>query len=590
MRFVGFIGPSYTLQSVNVDCQRSVNLYPEVDEMNTGNEGEVASLVSTPGLNPLCTLPTAPVRGIYTDSQDQLWAVGGNVLYKVFSDWSASIVGTLNTSAGPVNFSDNGYEVVCVDGPYGYSWTINLSVNELPGSYTSTVTAGGTTTLTVNSKFQQYFTGSTSQIVVLPDVTTLAYGQGFNIVNLSSGGGITVTTSGNDTIEVVESNTQLTVTCVNTGGGSGTASWSWANPSAIASNTFGQITDPNFLGATHAAFMDGYLIFNKPDSQQWFLSPLNAVTPFNNGSSGPMVASAEAQPEDLVGHIELQEYVYLFSGKHIEIWCDSGANTFPFQRVQGAVIEIGCAAAYSIAKLQNTVYWLGQDQSGRGVVYSAQGMQPQRISTHAIESVIEGLGDLSSARAWVYSQAGHSFYCLNLPGATTTWVFDASTTLWHERAYLADGTYSRHLVDCHAFAFNTNVGGDYSSGNLYALDQTYFSDNGNPLCRERAAPHISKDMKRIFHSRFQLDVEAGVGVDGGGQGAVPQAVLQWSDDYGHSWSNEHWTSFGPIGARRTRALWRRLGQSRDRVYRVRITDPVKVTLLGAQIDITEGAN
>lgn len=687
MRFPGFIGPSYTLQSVDVDCQRCMNLYPEMDELGTGTEGEVASLVSTPGLRLLATLPTGPFRGNYTDSSGQLWAVGGNVLYQVSSYWTYSQVGTLNTNSGPVSFSDNGIEGVLVDGPYGYSWTLGLSSVFLPAGYASTATAAGITTLTVGSDYQEYFNGSSSQIVTLPVAATMAEGSGFNIVNLSSGpvivqtsGGnspasyvvttnssgtttltvtsapqqyftgalaqtlvlpvaatlatnqaftiinlstsaITVNTSGGitlqllqpnsqlvatcttpaggtglaswtgvssinpDTVQLMTQNTQLTLTCENPAGGTGLASWSWVYTTGIQTNTFGQITDPNFLGATQVSFMDGYLIFNKPNSQQYFLSPLNSVTPF----SGLDVASAEADPDNLLGHVATQENLYLFSSKHMEIWYDSGNEDFPFTRVQGAVSGIGCAAAFSIGKIENTIFWLGQDKNGRGSVYSAQGLVPSRISTFAIEEVIQGLGDLSSARAWTYQQAGHQFYCLNLPGATSTWVFDAITGLWHERSYFSAGQYSRHLADCHAYAYNTNVVGDYSNGNLYALDPTVFTDNGSPVIRERTSPHISKDTERLFHSRFIIDMERGVGLSGTGQGTNPQAMLQWSNDAGHSWSNEHWRSVGAIGSRVPRVIWNRLGHARNRVYRVKISDPVKVTLLGAEIDIDEGA-
>lgn len=475
MRFKGFIGPSYTLQSVNVDCQRCINLYPEMDEVGSAHEGEVASLVSTPGLRLLLALPTMPVRGIFCDSKKVLWAVGGNTLYQI-NNWVPTAAGTLLTSIGPVSFNDNGFQVVVVDGPYGYSWTINTI------------------------------------------------------------------------------------------------------------NTFARITDANFLGATQVSFLDGYLIFNEPNTQQFYITPLNAVTPLN----GLDVDSAEAHPDNLIGHIALQENLYLFSERHMEVWYDSGAASFPLQRIQGSVIEIGCAAAFTIANNQTSVFWLGRDLNGQGTVYSAQGLQPQRISTFAIENEIRALGDISDARAWIYQQAGHCFYCLNLSRSNTTWVYDTVTSLWHERTFLSNGLYQRHLADCHAFALDTNVVGDYASGNIYALDPTYLTDNGSPIRRERASPHLSHDLNRITHSRFWLDIEAGVGIDGSGQGKTPQVMLAWSNDSGHSWSNEHWTSVGPIGARKTRAIWRRLGAARDRVYRVQITDPIKVTLLGAEIEITEG--
>ena len=83
-------------------------------------------------------------------------------------------------------------------------------------------------------------------------------------------------------------------------------------------------------------------------------------------------------------------------------------------------------------------------------------------------------------------------------------------------------------------------------------------------------------------------MEAGVGLDGSGQGSAPKAILQWSNDWGHTWSNEHWARVGEIGSRFTRLIWRRLGNSRDRIYRVRIVDPVRVTLLGSEIDLEQG--
>ena len=68
----------------------------------------------------------------------------------------------------------------------------------------------------------------------------------------------------------------------------------------------------------------------------------------------------------------------------------------------------------------------------------------------------------------------------------------------------------------------------------------------------------------------------------------PQAMLEWSDDGGHTWSNEHWVSIGKIGEYKNRAIWRRLGRSRERIFRVTITDPVKRVIIGAHLDATAG--
>jgi hypothetical protein len=75
-------------------------------------------------------------------------------------------------------------------------------------------------------------------------------------------------------------------------------------------------------------------------------------------------------------------------------------------------------------------------------------------------------------------------------------------------------------------------------------------------------------------------------------GYTPQVMLRWSDDGGHTWSNEHWVSMGRICTYGTRAIWRRLGMTqklRDRVYEVSGTDPVKIDIVGAEL-IISGTN
>lgn len=479
MRYAGFIGPSYTLQSVNVDCQRTVNLFPEINALGTGKSREVASLVPTPGLRLLLTLPASPVRGLWRSSVDApyaLYAVGGNKLYGISSSWVATELGSLNSSTGPVSMADNGEHLVVVDGQYGYAYTFD-------------------------------------------------------------------------------------------------------------STTFAGITDPDFLGADQVAYLDGYFIFNRINSGQFFFSGLNGIT-----FDALDIGTAEGSPDNLVGIITSHQNVHLFGTQSIEVYYDSGDVDDPFQRIQGAVVDVGCSAAFTIARLANAVYFMGGDENGSGVIYRLNGYQAERISTSAIESVIRGLDQttIGDARAWTYQQGGHAFYCLNLPGYDSTFVYDATTNMWHERTYTGLWGLERHRAECHASAFSTNVVGDYDNGNIYALDPETLTDNGTSITRDRISPHLSEDEVRIFHNSFMLDMETGVGT-ATGQGLDPQVMLRYSDDHGHTWSNERWKSAGAQGKRKTRVKFNRLGASRDRVYWIRITDPVKVVLVGAELETSKGA-
>lgn len=99
----------------------------------------------------------------------------------------------------------------------------NISANSVNHGYTTTATAAGTTTLTVASTNLQYFTGSTTQTVVLPVTSTLVLGQRFVIENNSTGL-VTVQSSGANNILIMGANTAATYTCILT---SGTTAASW---------------------------------------------------------------------------------------------------------------------------------------------------------------------------------------------------------------------------------------------------------------------------------------------------------------------------------------------------------------------------
>ena len=351
-----------------------------------------------------------------------------------------------------------------------------------------------------------------------------------------------------------------------------------------STNVFAAITDPDFPGAGTVGFLDGYFVFNEPNSQRiWVTSLLDGT------SIDPLdFASAEGSPDGVVAIIVDHREVWVYGTNSVEVWYDSGEADFPLTRVQGAFNEIGCAAAYSVAKLDNGLFWLGSDARGRGIVYRANGYTGTRISTHAIEWQIQQYGDLSDAIGYTYQQDGHAFYVLVFPSANATWVYDVATQAWHERAGWVDGAFTRHRGNCQMSFGDEIVIGDYENGNLYAFDLNVYADNGAVqrwLRSWRALPTGADNMFRTTHHTLQLECETGVGLNSG-QGENPQVMLRWSDDGGHTWSSEHWRSMGRIGAHGYRTIWRRLGMTmkiRDRVYEVSGTDPVRIFITAAEL-------
>ena len=364
-------------------------------------------------------------------------------------------------------------------------------------------------------------------------------------------------------------------------------------PSYVYNSTtlaFGQITDPDFPGALTVSYLDGYFVFIEPSSQRVWVTALNDPT-----SIDPLdFASAEGDPDNLISSIVDHSEVWLFGTNSVEVWYNSGNADFPLQRIQGAFNEIGCAATFSVAKLDNGLFWLGQDSRGKGVVYRANGYTGQRISTHAVEWQIQQYANIADAVAYTYQQDGHSFYVLNFPSANVTWVYDVATQAWHERAGWQNGQFTRHRGNSQTFFGNFVTVGDYQNGNVYAFDMEKYTDHDRIqkwLRSWRALPTGQNNMRRTAQHSLQLDCESGVGLVTG-QGSDPQVMMRWSDDGGHTWSNEHWASMGKIGEYFRRVFWRRLGMTqklRDRVYEVSGTDPVKLTIVGAEL-LLDGTN
>lgn len=525
------LGSSYVIRSVNAADNRMVNLYPEV--IAEGGK-EPAYLQRCPGYTLKAAIGEGPIRGLYALG-DYLYVVSGNGFYAVNS---------------------------------AFTFTAYLTLED-----------GGLMLLEDGGDIE------------LEAYTEIGYVSGTGPVSMADNG------------------TQIFIA---------------ANPDGYIYNTntdtFAQITDPDFPGAVTVGYLDGYFVFNEPNSQRVWVTAL-----LDGTSVDPLdFASAEGSPDGLVSLIIDHREAWLFGTNSVEVWYNSGEADFPLSRIQGAYNEIGCIAPYSVAKMDNSVFWLGADARGQGIVYRAQGYQGVRVSTHAVEYAIQQYGNLADATGYTYQQDGHTFYVLNFTDADTTWVYDAATGAWHERAAYRNGDFKRHRGNNHARFNNQALIGDFENANIYAFSLDVFSDNGATqkwLRSWRALPTGTNNLKRSTHHSLQIDCETGVGLPGYGledfdylgaqtnaiidtennvniilngdaptTGAVPQMMMRWSDDGGHTYTEVRSASMGRIGRYGTRTIFRRLGMTtklRDRVYEISGTDPVKVAIMGAELTISE---
>jgi hypothetical protein len=464
MPVIDFLDGDYTAWSSYAAAQETVNLYLEMMPDNKTPK----ALRGTPGTVEFADLGAQPVRGMHVveKASSLMYAVAGNKLYSITTAGVATERGTLNTTAGRVSISDNGAQVMVVDGTNGYTYT-------------------------------------------------------------------------------------------------------------IATTTFAQIVDADFPTADVCLFLDGYSIVNKANTGSFQISSAYDSTAW----AALDIKTAEGDPDNLVTIAKRNRQLFAIGSISTEVFYHSGASTFPFDRVNGLIIDAGCQARWSVATLNNTLAWLGRDSKGGGAVIRLDGYTPSRMSTPALEDEIASYGDISDAFAYTYHRSGHIFYVLTFPTVRKTWVYDAVTNRWAKRQTYNCG--GRHLSNSHVYFNGKHYVGDYRNGKIYELSESTYTDDGEPIERWRTGSYIAPDNKPLAHSKFEMEFEAGVG---NADAPDPQAMLSWSDDGGKTWSNEVQTSIGAQGQYGQRAEWGPLGSAVQRLYKVKVSDPVKVAMIRAIVN------
>lgn len=321
-------------------------------------------------------------------------------------------------------------------------------------------------------------------------------------------------------------------------------------------------TASNFFPTDSVASLDGYLICNRSDTGQVFCSGIRSRT-FN----GLDFSEAEKAPDDVVCVLASGEYLFIFGETTTEVWYNAAnAVGFPFSRVPGSTIEQGCAAVSSACQIDGVVFWL----TANGTVWMAQGMSPSRVSDDQIEAEIKARkADWASARAFCYTDEGHTFYHLTVGDLTV--VYDLATGMWHQR-----GNYSRGsaLARCHAFAWGRHwIGTD--DGRICEMALDLYDDAGEPLIAQAVSMPLHAQRDYLAIGSAQIEMDTGLSP----LGAEYSVLMEVSGDGGATWGVPRSASVGATGDYRRRIIWRKLGARRDWRMRFTISDPFRRAIL-----------
>lgn len=471
------------------------------------------------------------------DLTEALYVVSGSVLYSVASDKTVTELGPVEGDLrARVDIAANTDSICVIVEPRGYYFDGTIKT----GTHTA---AGNNATV---------LTDSAASFV--EDALI-----GYRVANTTDG-----------SAGIIVDNDQTTVTVERLTGGTDN---DWDTSDAYRITGFGELVDDDFTsrGAGDVEFLDDFLLFREPNSGRIFGADYGTVTDFN----ALQYAIADTHPDNLVGLLSIHRLLIAFGERSGELWENTGAAGFPFERVINGTFNEGCLNGATVAEQDNAAYWVADDYTVRRL----EGVTPVRVSQHAVEQWLTTV-TVASLRAWSYEQDGHFFY--GLAANEGTWVMDVTTGEWHERQTYGKSTWLPQEME--QFTGKELVG-DSDSNKIGYLDFDTYLDWTDVQRMEWTYQPVFADGQRAFHDRLEIVLETGV-ADTGDE--APQIMLQYSDDGGVTWESLPDREFGLLGERLTRCIWHNLGSSRQRVYKCAVTDQARVAITNTLLEVRGG--
>ncbi|PHS61785.1 MAG: hypothetical protein COB09_17105 [Thalassobium sp.] len=351
-----------------------------------------------------------------------------------------------------------------------------------------------------------------------------------------------------------------------------------------AGTPFQEITDSDFTAngnPQHVVFIDGFFLFTT-DSKKFIVSNLNNGLVYTATDFG----TAEADPDDIVAPVVSNNQLYITGTETIEVFRNAGGSGFPFVRVEGGALNVGVFAAFSLANVSDSFFFIGGSENEKPSIYQSSGGNVQLVSTDGINVILELLTEvqLSGVSALHYSEAGSRFVGWILP--TTTIFYDMTSGRWHERKslFIDEGVSSltRWRANSMVKAYSRILIGDAVDGRVGEIDLDIFGEYGADIISTIATVPFSNNGDRILVPEIELTIESGVG---NSDVTDPKIWMDRSLD-GKTYTDPRIRSMGKIGEFNHRSIWRRNGRAeRFEVFRFGCSDQVKKVFIKLEADI-----
>jgi hypothetical protein len=271
-------------------------------------------------------------------------------------------------------------------------------------------------------------------------------------------------------------------------------------------------------------------------------------------------------PVDYISVSQYSDYITALAKQNNQIVClkqssveylYNAANAYgsPLARTTQAVIQIGCAACSAIVDYERKIFYIGKSDIGTVGVWSIEGFKDVKISTEAIDRILQNEGAfISSAYGYAVRANGHFWYVIRLYNGRTL-VYDVEEQFWHEWTSV-ESAVEGNFIGKYASAVGTlPIVQHYNNGKLYSAQSSQYTDTTGVI--KLLWTSIPIDMDNTYRKWFQS-----LTFVGDQQTATSNMTVKYSDDDYKTWSSG-WT----INLQE-RAYIKRLGSARRRAWKL----------------------
>jgi hypothetical protein len=349
-----------------------------------------------------------------------------------------------------------------------------------------------------------------------------------------------------------------------------------------ATGVFQRITDAAFPPLpSDVADLDGFFFVSQGNSPTFFQSAANNGLVWNSQA----FASITTRPDIIVALAVLNRRLFVFGNTVTEVWYNAGSSPVTLQRDNNLVLNYGCASADTVEVDYGYLFFMAAESNGPNQVMVTDGTIPRKISNPNMENEISNYKAPNDAFSTLFKLEGQLFYILSFTTDQRTWVYNLTTggMDWCEAEELPD---TRHIMQTQVYYQNKHYIGSYKSGDIYALSDKYFDNDGVTMRRQRISQRFyDPRYRKISVDRLEVDCLKGLGRAGlpsaNPDDYDPVLFLYVSNDGGYTYSAKKPESVGEVGKYRHRIVFTKLGSYYDFVFKFEYYNRSDWALIGA---------